>query len=100
MTEMTNRRKSRLGGLCRMAMMTGLAVAVLSVGQAKADDWRHDDRGRWEHERIERERWEREHRYGAPPVFVAPPPAVVYAPPPVVMAPPSGLNIILPIHIR
>jgi hypothetical protein len=112
MTKTMNRRKSRFGEVRRMAMMIGLTVAVggLSIGHALAEDGRHDDRARWEHERIDRERWEheridrerweREHRYAAPPVVVAPPPAVVYAPPPVVVAPPSGINIILPIHIR
>lgn len=110
-------RKSQFGMLRRAIVMIGLLISLsgIAVGPAMADDWRHDDRGgydrgyehehdhgrdRWNHERMERERWEREHRYFSPPVVVYPQPQMYYAPPPLVMAPPSGLNIIIPLHIR
>ncbi|WP_096701628.1 hypothetical protein [Magnetospirillum sp. 15-1] len=89
-----------------------MAVAVILLGAvsgaALADEghWRHERRG-W-HEHGDWREWRGHHR-GPPAVVVAPSPyayfygrpEVVYVPPPVVyLPPPSGINIVLPIHIR
>jgi hypothetical protein len=88
------------------ALLGGIAAAP---ARADDDDWhheRHERRERREHAQREREAWCAYHpgACGYPQRYVyAPPPPVVYAPPPpppVVFAPPSGLNIVVPIHIR
>lgn len=99
----------RLAAFRRTVATIGLVAAagLLTAGQALADDRDHDrDHGRWEHERHDRDHWDRDHwdrghRYGAPPVVVAPAAPQVYMPPPVVaVPPPMGLSIVLPINIR
>jgi hypothetical protein len=95
-------RKPPQGGAIGTRLLLALALAgVLGSAAMPAradDDWRHQ---RIERERIEREReWRAHHRR---PVYVAPPPAYVYAPPPVVYAPPppaAGINLIFPLTIR
>ena len=93
-----------------MALSIGAVLILLGTasGAARADEghgwhqrpgWReHDDWREW-----------RGHHRGPPAVVVAPSPyayvygrpEVVYVPPPVVvLPPPSGINIVLPIHIR
>ena len=78
------------------AIIFTLAVAFVSfVGAARADnDWRGHERGarQWHREHIHHRRYE-------PGPYVQEDPYVVYAPP-MIVEPPSGINIVIPLHIR
>lgn len=72
------------------------AMALLAAAPAaQAQDWRHDDRGHYDHRD-----WHPDHDWhgggyvyaAPPPVYYAPPPAY-YAPPPAVVVGVPGLSI-------
>lgn len=78
----------------------GLAVigapALLAAAPvAQAQDWHHDDRGRYDHHDDHHDRdWHGGYVYAAPPpVYYAPPPTAYYAPPPAVVVGVPGLSI-------
>jgi hypothetical protein len=91
---MSRSRKLRAtAGRIALALVLAGVVGGIAAPARADDDHRGDRRDRERHDR-DRD-WRRDDRDWGRPVYVSPPPPVVYAPPP-----PTGLQLILPIHIR
>jgi hypothetical protein len=80
--------------LFALAMIAGMVISF--AGTAQADNgWNAHAKGA--------QKWHKQHiqhkRYVPAPRYADEDPYVVYAPP-VVVEPPSGINIIVPLHIR
>jgi len=84
------RRKTLLG----LALIAGMVVSITGTAQAD-NDWRGHEKGaqKWHKHHVNHGRYVPERRYEQED------PYVVYAPP-VVVEPPSGINIVIPLHIR